>query len=214
MPAMNNPDTLHYVRIPGGQGGRAEMVRMVYALAGRPYVDALHGFEQVRAAIADKSPFRQVPLVETADGETIYQSLAIMHHAANGTAAWPSEPAQLTRALAVAMGAYDLYQAFGGFSASDAVAREKFEQRRAPQYLDGLATLYAQRPFAAGEVPCFADCVAHQAIAWCARRNEVARALLAERAPLVDFMARFEQVPAIAALMQRQREARAVDDAV
>lgn len=205
-------DRLHYVRIPGGSGGRAEQVRMVYVLAGKPYVDVLHTFAEAPAAVAGKNPFKQFPFVETATGEIVYQAMAIMHHAAHGTPIWPSDPTELTRALEVALGAYDLYQFFGAFSADDAVAKKKFEERRVPQFFDGLAAIYAARPFAIGERPTFADCMAYEALAWCARRNDVCRARLASSPSLVAFTERFREVPAIAELMARQAAARAADD--
>lgn len=211
---QNAPDQLHYVRIPQGFGGRAEMVRLCYVLAGRPWVDDLRSFQDAAALFSGKNPFKQVPFVTTASGEVVYQTLAIMHHAAHGTPAWPSEPAALTRALAVAMGAYDLYQAFGAFPADDLAAKAKFEAKRAPQLFGALSEIYAQKPFAAGDAPCFADCITHEAIAWCARRNEVCRALLEGSPSLVAFMQRFEALPAVHAFMERQAAARAADDAV
>ena len=212
--SKNAPDTIHYVHIPKGVGGRAEMVRMVYVLAGRPYVDAITPFAAARETVAGKNPFKQFPFVTAASGESIYQSLAIMHHAAHGTSAWPSDPAQLTQALSVALGAYDLYQWFGGFAASDVAAREKFETKRAPQFFAGLGEIYASRPYAVGETPTFADCITHQAIAWCVRRNEVCQALLASNESLKGFMTRFEGIPAIKAFMDTQAAARAVDDSL
>ena len=211
---MSEPDKLHYVRIPKGVGARAEMVRMTYVLAGRPYVDVFTTFAEAAGAVAGKNPFKQFPFVETAGGETVYQSLAIMHHAAHGTPAWPSDPKALTRALMVAVGAYDLYQAFGGFSADDAVAKKKFEEKRAPQYLGALGELYAKSPFAAGDAPTFADCIAHEAIAWCVRRNDAARTIYEANPALVAFMERFRAVPAIKAFMERQAEARKTDDTI
>src|SRR5258706_8263229 len=142
-------DKLHYLRIPKGHGARAEMVRLVYVLAGKPYIDVFTTFAEAGKTVAGKNPFKQFPFVETANGRHIYQALAIMHHVAHGTPAWPSDPDRLTDALAVAMGGYDLYQAFGGFSADDAVAKKKFEERRAPQYMGGLDEIYATRSFAA-----------------------------------------------------------------
>lgn len=207
-------DRLHYLRIPGAVGGRAEMVRMTYVLAGRPYVDVLHPPAQAAVAVTGKNPFKQFPFVETPTGQVVFQTLAIMHHAAHGTPAWPSEPARLTQALALAMGAYDLYQAFGGFPASDAVAKEKFEQKKAPQFFGALGELYGKTPFAAGETPCFADCLAYEALTWCARRNDVARALLEASPALVAFRRRFEELPPIRAFLARQAEARAQDNAV
>src|SRR5262249_10406934 len=115
-------DKLHYPRIPKGQGARAEMVRLVYVLAGKPYVDVLWPRAELPQAVAGKNPFLQFPFVETPDGRIIYQAIAIMHHAAHGTPAWPSDPDRLTDALAVAIGGYDLYQAFAGFTADDLVA--------------------------------------------------------------------------------------------
>jgi glutathione S-transferase len=207
-------DKLHYVRIPNGHGARAEMVRMVYALAGRRYEDVFHTFQDVGAALAGKNPFKQLPIVETPSGEIVYQSLAIMHHAAQGTPAWPSEPEKLTRALAVAMGGYDLYQAFAGFSADDVAAKKKFEERRMPQYMGALDEIYAKRPFAAGDAPCFADCVAREAVAWVVRRNDAARALLETLPALSAFLKRFDAVPAIKEFLARQAEARKLDDGV
>src|SRR5262245_2162314 len=99
----SNADKLHYIRIPKGQGGRAEMARLVYVLAGKPYVDVLHTFAEAAQAVAGKNPFKQFPFVETAGGAFIYQTLAIMHHAAHGTPAWPSDPAKFTEVLAVAI---------------------------------------------------------------------------------------------------------------
>jgi glutathione S-transferase len=207
-------DQLHYLRIPEAHGGRAEKVRMCYVLAGKPYADVFHTFVEARTAVVGKNPYKQYPFVETPGGETIYQTIAIMHHAAHGTPAWPSDPVQLTRALAVAMGAYDLYQAFGGFAADDLAAKAKFEERKAPQLLAGLGEIYGERAFAAGETPSFADCLAHEAVAWVVRRNDVCRNLFEADAGLVAFQKRFEALPAIAAFMQRQAAARAVDNAV
>lgn len=203
-------DELHYVRIPNGFGGRAEMVRLCFALAGRPWTDVLHSFEDARAA-GQRNPYRQFPFLVTEGGETIAQTMAIMHHGAHGTPAWPSEPSALTRALVVAQGAYDLYQAFGGFAADDQVAKKKFEEKRAPQYFGALAQIYAARPFAAGEAPSFADCIAREAIGWCVRRNDVCKGLLESSAPLSSFVERFDAIPAIAAFQAKQRAAREVD---
>ena len=164
--------------------------------------------------MSERNPFKQFPFMVTADGQTVYQALAIMHHAAQGTPAWPSDPATFERALSVAMGAYDLYQHIGGFTADDAVAKQKFEEKRAPQFFSALGEIYATRKFAAGDAPTFADCIAHQAITWCARRNDVCRDLLAKNDALRAFVDRFESIPAIAAFMKRQAEARAVDDSV
>jgi glutathione S-transferase len=211
---MSRPDRLHYVRIPNGFGARAEQVRMAYALAGKPYVDVLCTFAEAPAAVAGRNPFKQFPFVETPSGEVVYQTLAIMHHVGRGTPVWPDDPAALTRALEVGVAAYDLYQFFGAFAADDATAKKKFEERRAPQFFGGLAEIYGQRQFATGDAASFADCMAHQAVAWCVRRNDVCRGLF-ERSPvLVAFQGRFEQLPAIAALMARQAAARQADNSV
>jgi glutathione S-transferase len=207
-------DTIHYVRLPKGMGARAESVRMVYVLAGKPYVDALHAFQDVGGIVAGRNPFKQLPMVVTGDGRTLYQTLAIFHHAAHGTAAWPADPTALEQALAVWQGAYDLYQFFGGFAATDLPAKERFEQRRAPQFFGALGEIYASRDWAAGGAPTFADVMTHQAIAWCVRRNEVCKGLLEQTPSLKAFMTRFEAVPAIAAFMAKQAAARAVDDSV
>ncbi|HEX9294298.1 MAG TPA: glutathione S-transferase family protein [Polyangiaceae bacterium] len=207
-------DKIHYLRIPKGQGGRAEMVRMVYVLAGKPYVDALWSRAETAQAVGGKNPFKQFPFVETPSGRHVYQTLAIMHHAAHGTPAWPSDPTRLTDALAVAVGAYDLYQAFGAFAADDLVAKKRFEEKRAPQYIRGLGEIYATRSFAAGDVPTFADCIVHEAVAWCVRRNEASRTLFEANAALGAFFDRFRALPAIREFMARQAAAREKDDSV
>jgi len=207
-------DKITYLKIPNGHGGRAEQVRMVYALAGKPYEDVFASFEQAREAVEGKNPFKQFPFVETASGEFIYQTLAIMHHAAHGTPAWPSDPDQLTQALSVALGAYDLYQAFGAFPANDEVAKQKFEGRRLPQFFSALDEIYSKRDFAVGSTPTFADCVAHAAVEWCVRSNDAARAMLADKPNLVAFQKRFEAVPAIKAFMEKQAAARATDNSL
>jgi glutathione S-transferase len=216
MAVMDQPsaDKIHYIRIPKAQGARAEMVRMVYVLAGKPYVDVHWTRDQFVQAVTGKNPFKQFPFVETAQGKQIFQSLAIMHHAAHGTSTWPSDPDRLTDALAVAVGGYDLYQAFAGFSADDLVAKKKFEEKRAPQYMGGLAEIYAARPFAAGTSPTFADCIAHEAVAWCARRNDTSRALFEASPALVGFVDRFRGIPAIRDFMARQAAARERDDSL
>jgi glutathione S-transferase len=213
---MDQPsaDKIHYIRISKALGGRAEAVRLLYVLAGKPYVDVFWDRSETAQALAGNNPFRQFPFVETPGGKRIYQSLAIMHHAAHGTPAWPSDPDRLTDALAVAIGGYDLYQAFAGFSADDLVAKKKFEEKRAPQYLGGLGEIYGARPFAAGESPTFADCIAHEAIAWCVRRNDVSRALFEANPALVAFVERFRAVPAIRDFMARQAAARERDDTI
>lgn len=207
-------DKLHYVRISNAQGGRAEMVRMCYVLSGRPYIDVLYDFSDAAAAVSGKNPFLQYPFVETPDGECIYQTLAIMHHAAQGTSAWPADPDELTRALAVAMGGYDLYQAFGAFAADDAAGKIKFESKQAPKFFEGLAEIYEDRDFAAGENPCFADCIVHEAVAWCARRNQFCHGLLESEPSLVAFQRRFESLPEISAFIEHQAAARRNDNTV
>ena len=207
-------DKLHYVRIPKGQGGRAEQVRLVYVLAGKSYEDVFHTFAEAGQAVSGKNPFKQFPFVESPDGKRVYQTLAIMHHAAHGTPAWPSAPAAFTEALSVAMGAYDLYQWFGGFSADDLAAKKKFEERRAPQFFGGLGEIYAARPFATGSSATFADCMVYEAVAWCARRNEVCKGLLEGNPGLLAFMERFRSIPAIAEFLKRQAAAREKDDSV
>jgi glutathione S-transferase len=213
---MNQPtaDKLHYIRIPKAQGGRAEMVRLVYVLSGRPYVDVLCAIDQAPQSKVVKNPFQQFPVVETQDGRFLYQTLAIMHHTAHGTPAWPSDPSRLTDALAVAMGGYDLYQAFGGFPADDLAAKKKFEEKRAPQLITGLGQIYASRPFAAGDVATFADCVVEEAVGWCTRRNEVCRRLFEGNGALMAFHARFDAIPAIRAFRARQAAARQSDESV
>jgi glutathione S-transferase len=206
-------DKIHYVRIPKAHGGRAEMVRLVYVLAGKPYTDVLWTFEQAQSA-GKKNPFRQFPVVETPTGAHIYQTLAIMHHAARDTPAWPSDPQRLTDALAVAMSGYDLYQWFGSFAADDLAAKKKFEEKRAPQFMAGLGEIYASRPFAAGEAPTFADCIVEEAVAWCVRRNDASRKLYEANAALVAFHGRFDAIPAIRAFRARQAAAREADDSV
>ena len=212
--AERAPDKLHYVKIPKAEGGRAEMVRMTYVLADAPYLDVFWTFDQAGAAVSGKNPFKQFPFVETPSGQHIYQTLAIMHHAAHGTPAWPSDPDSLTRALAVALGGYDLYQAFGGFAADDLVAKQKFEQRRAPQYFAALDEIYSVRSFASGTAPTFADCVVREAVGWCVRRNDLCRALLVDKPHLAAFLERFDALPPIAAFRTRQAAARASDDSV
>lgn len=212
--SQSTPDKLHYVRIPKGMGGRAEQVRLVYVLAGKPYEDVLHTFAEAGKASAGRNPFKQYPFVETPSGEFIYQVLAIMHHAAQGTRAWPSDPKELTTALSVAMGGYDLYQHFGGFAADDAAAKKRFEERRAPQFFNAFGEIFAGRKFAAGDTPTFADCIVQQAVTWCVRRNDVCRGLLEQNAPLRSFVDRFESVPAVRDFMARQAAARQKDDSV
>ncbi len=212
--ASEHPDKIHYLRIPNGFGARAEMLRMVYVLAGRPWVDVFTTFAEARATVTGKNPFKQFPFVETASGQYLYQTIAIMHHAAHGTPAWPSDPDALTRALTVAMGGYDLYQAFAGFSSDDEAARKKFEDRRAPQYLGALGEIYAKTKFAAGDTPTFADCIAYEAMAWVVRRNEVCKVLVESNDALRAFRDRFTSIPAIRAFMDRQAAARVADPSV
>ncbi|MBK8994665.1 MAG: glutathione S-transferase [Myxococcales bacterium] len=207
-------DKLHYLKIPNAEGGRAEGVRMVYVLAGKPWIDVYASFETARAAVEGKNPFKQYPFVETPSGEHIYQTLAIMHHVGHGTSAWPADPEALTRALSVAMGGYDLYQAFGAFPADDVVAKQKFEERRLPQYFGALEEIYRARDFAAGKSPCFADCIVREAVWWCARRNDAARALFEEKQALSAFKRRFDALPEIAAFLAKQAAARVQDNAL
>ena len=207
-------DKLHYVRIPKAQGGRTEMVRLVYVLSGKPYVDVLWTFEQVAQSAVGKNPIKQFPVVETPNGTHVYQTLAIMHHVAHGTPAWPSDPHRLTEALAVAMSGYDLYQWFGSFAADDLPAKKKFEEKRAPQFMQGLGEIYASRSFAAGDAATFADCIVAEALGWCVRRNDASRRLFETNTALVAFQHRFDAIPAIRAFRARQSAARESDDSV
>jgi glutathione S-transferase len=212
--SQTSVDKIHYVRIPKAQGGRAEMVRLVYVLAKKRYEDVLWTVEEAARSAVVKNPFKQFPVVETASGAYLYQALAIMHHVAHGTPAWPSDPSRLTEALAVAMGGYDLYQWFGSFPAEDLVAKKKFEDKRAPQFFGGLAEIYASRPFATGDEPTFADCIVEEAVAWCVRRNETCRRLFEANAALVAFHRRFDALPDIRAFRARQAAAREKDESV
>src|SRR5260221_6894574 len=87
-PMNEGVDKVHYLRIPKGHGARAEMVRLVYVLAGKPYIDVFTTFAEAGKTVAGKNPFKQFPFVETSNGRHIYQALAIMHHVAHGTPAW------------------------------------------------------------------------------------------------------------------------------
>jgi glutathione S-transferase len=80
--------------------------------------------------------------------------------------------------------------------------------------MGGLGRIYAARPFAAGEVPSFADCIAHEAIAWCVRRNEASRAIFEATPALTAFVDRFRALPAVRDFRARQAAAREKDDAV
>lgn len=211
---MSHPDRLHYVRIPRGQGGRAEMTRMAYVLAGRPYTDVFWSFADARQAVAGKNPFKQFPFVETADGKIVYQTLAIMHHVGRGTPIWPADPEALNQALAVGMGAYDLYQWFGSFAADDLPAKKKFEERRAPQFFEALGEIFKARKFATGDTPTFADPMVYEAVAWCSRRNDACRQLLGASPSLQEFIERFTALPSIRDFMDRQAAARVTDDSV
>src|SRR5260221_14065890 len=171
-------DKIHYLRIPQGLGARAEMVRMAYVLAGKPYIDVFHARAEASQAVTGNNPFKQFPFVETPNGTRLYQTIAIMHHAAHGTPAWPSDPDRLTDALAVAMGGYDLYQAFGGFAADDMVAKKRFEERRAPQYFGALDEIYSKRLFAAGEKASVAHRLLPATGASCAPSHEECRRVL------------------------------------
>lgn len=185
---------------------------MVYALTGKAYTDVLCSFSDAQSVVTGKNPFKQFPFIETPSGEVIYQAIAIMHHVACGTPIWPSDHGQLTRALEVALGAYDLYQFFGGFAADDVAAKRKFEERRVPQFFGGLDHIYRSRPFAVGEQVTFADCMVYEAVAWCARRNDVCKSALESSPALSSFCDRFTALPAIAELMARQAKARAADN--
>lgn len=211
---MSQPDKLHYVRIPKGQGGRAEQVRLTYVLAGKPYVDVFWAFGDAREAVTGRNPFKQFPFVETADGKVLYQTLAIMQHAGHGTPVWPSDPETLGRALAVGMGGYDLYQWFGAFAADDLPAKKKFEERRAPQFFSAFDEIFKNRAFAAGDTPTFADAMVREAVRWTVRRNEACKKLLDDSAPIQAYLDRFESLPAVKDFIARQAAARASDDSV
>jgi glutathione S-transferase len=112
------------------------------------------------------------------------------------------------------MGAYDLYQAFGGFSADDAAAKKKFEERRAPQFMGALEEIYAKTNFAIGDTPTFADCIAHESIAWVLRRNDVCKKIFADSPALQKFIERFRAIPEIRAFMEKQAAARLGDASI
>jgi len=88
------------------------------------------------------------------------------------------------------------------------------QEKRAPQFFGALGEIYAARAFAAGDAPSFADTLAYEAIAWCARRNDASRHLLERSAPLQGFLARFAAVPEIDAFRKRQAAARQADDSI
>jgi len=67
-------DKIHYLRIPQGLGARAEMVRMAYVLAGKPYVDVFHARAEASQAVTGNNPFKQFPFVETPNGTRLYQT--------------------------------------------------------------------------------------------------------------------------------------------
>jgi glutathione S-transferase len=80
--------------------------------------------------------------------------------------------------------------------------------------MGGLGQIYGARPFAAGDAPSFADCIAHEAVSWCVRRNEASRAIFESSPALTAFVERFRALPAVREFMARQAAAREKDDAV
>jgi len=76
------------------------------------------------------------------------------------------------------------------------------------------AEIYAGRPWATGGGATFADCMTHEAIAWCVRQNDACKALYEASPSLVSFMNRFRALPPIGEFMKRQEAARAKDDSL
>jgi glutathione S-transferase len=91
------------VTVYSNQGsGNCYKVRLVLTQVGIPFrtveMDVLQA-EQKQPAYLEKNPNGKVPLVELDDGTCIAESGAILYHFAQGTALWPQDRLEQTRAL-------------------------------------------------------------------------------------------------------------------
>ena len=69
--------TLHYF----GVRGKGELIRLCFVAAGQKYVDQRYSFDEW-PAIKPEMPLKQMPVLETPDGELYCQSLSIARYVA------------------------------------------------------------------------------------------------------------------------------------
>ena len=69
--------TLHYF----GVRGKAELIRYCFVVAGQNYVDKRYSFEEW-PELKPKMPLKQMPVLETPDGQLHCQSLSIARYLA------------------------------------------------------------------------------------------------------------------------------------
>lgn len=146
--------------------GRAEPIRLLFALAEVPFEDrgiGHAGWPEEKA----KTPLGQLPyLVE--DGKAIPQSMAIMRHLARKHGFYGKTEDECLAADVAADTVNDLRNAFTALRFSpgwaDEAAKAKFAAETAPLHLARLAKLLGERPFFASSAPLFCDVVAFDAL--------------------------------------------------
>jgi glutathione S-transferase len=94
--------TLTLVRQKQNTKGRAEVARLLFTLAGAEFVDKRITFDEWRgadgAALKEKTPFGQLPVLQLDDGSYQAQSAAIDRYVAATTGQLPSDPLAAARA--------------------------------------------------------------------------------------------------------------------
>ena len=148
--------------------GNCYKVRLLLALLGRPYervaVDIFAG-DTLRDDYAALNPLRETPVLETADGEVIAQSGAILWYLGEGTPFVPDTP--LLRARVVQWLAFEQERIMSGVGGArfriltgrEAAARERVSASLAlgGEGLDALDGHLAGREWVVGEGPTIAD---------------------------------------------------------
>jgi glutathione S-transferase len=186
--------------------GRAEPIRLVFALAGVAYEDrGVKGEDWPK--LKPDTPFGQLPFL-TADGRVIPQTMAIVRYLAREHGLDGRDAGERLAVDVASETALDARVAFGQIRFSpqwqDEAAKAKFIQESAPAHFARLEKVLGDGSWFVGSAPTYADAVAFETLerylfAW--------PDALSAFAKLGAFMKRFEALPGIQAYSKVRRPA-------
>lgn len=185
--------------------GRAEPIRLVFALAGVPYDDkGVSGDEW--AKMKSDSPLGQLPFLTIDGGKRVPQTMAIVRYLARTHGVDGTNEDERLAADVAAETAMDARFVFGqmryGPQWNDDAAKSKFIKETAPPHFARLEKLLGDREWFVRGAATWADAVAFEAVE---RYLVFWPDALAGHAKLGAFMKRFEQVPGIQTYFKTRR---------
>lgn len=190
--------------------GRAEPIRLFFALAGVPYEDrgvAGPSWPEEKP----KTPLGQMPVLTEKSGDdvrVIPQSMAIIRHLARVHGFYGKDESECLAADVAAETVNDLRTAFAMLRYSpawaDDAAKAKFAAETAPLHLGRLDKILGDRPFFASSAPLFCDVLAFDALDSLVHHWPD---LLASQPRLRSFMGRVRELPQLQSYLASRRPA-------